>query len=130
MLDSGLEEPDFFTVPGMWRGNTAKGIPLSAHGCGTYGLRVRLPEAMREHGPPMALLVTGLLSVGEVQVNGVVVASGGLVGTVTDPGNPSAHLLSPRFSSQDADLKIVLRVSNHLNVQGGINSSIFLGTEE
>ncbi len=128
MVLSSREKQDFFHVPGIWRGKTFAGESLSAHGHGTYLLRVRLPDSLAE--PSLSLLVSGILSVCQVSVNRTLVASSGKPGTDLSQESPEDHILMPRFGVDGDSLEIVLSVSNHHNVQGGIKSSIFLGTGE
>jgi two-component system sensor histidine kinase ChiS len=132
MTSSDQRESDFLALPGMWQGKTDAGETLSAQGQGTYRLRVRLPASLatRSPAPTMSLLVSGMLSVCEVRVNRTIVASSGKPGLDQASEKPVSHILMPRFRITDRDLEIVLHVSNHHNVRGGINSSIFLGTGE
>jgi two-component system sensor histidine kinase ChiS len=132
MTSSGQVDSDFLSLPGMWRGKTGAGEALSAQGQGTYRLRVRLPASLitRSPAPTLSLLVSGMLSVCEVRVNRTVVASSGEPGVDRASEKPVGHILMPRFKVTDRDMEIVLHVSNHHNVRGGINSSIFLGTGE
>jgi two-component system sensor histidine kinase ChiS len=120
----GLPE-DYLPVPGLWRGRTAKGVALSASGYGIYRLHVRLPPVQGAK----SLLVGGVLSVCRVWVDGVPLAATGIPGRDREAEKPADHLASPRFDHPGEAMEIVLQVSNHHNVQGGLSSSVYLGTE-
>lgn len=116
---------DFFRVPGLWRGRTAKGVALSARGYGLYRLRVRLKPGQEAN----SLLVGGVLSVCRVWVDQKLLAATGLPGKDKATEKPAQHLISPHFDYAGESVEIVLQVSNHHNVQGGLSFSIYLGTE-
>jgi two-component system, sensor histidine kinase ChiS len=124
---------DFLTLPGLWQGETQAGASLSPHGYGVYRLRIRLGPRLAS-GPVsdsdrMALLVSAPLSVCRVWVDGLLVGETGVPGEDADAERPLTHMVTPRFEPAGEVMEIVLQVSNHHNLQGGLNISILLGTE-
>jgi len=116
---------DFLTLPGLWQGETQAGVSLAPHGYGVYRLRIRLaPNSGR-----MSLLISAPLSACRVWVDGLLVGETGVPGEDTESERPLAHMVAPRFVPAGEILEIVLQVSNHHNLQGGLNKSILLGTE-
>ncbi len=116
---------DYLRLPGLWRGHTANGVPLSPMGRGYYTLQLRLPP----DSPRLSLLVSGPLSVCRVWTGGRLLASTGQPGADKESEKPLRHIMTPSFSAAGQDMTLLLEVSNHHNMQGGLNSSILLGTE-
>ena len=116
--------PDFVLVPGLWRGKTAEGEPMSALGYGTYRLQVNFTENQTE---TLTLLATGVISVCKIWVDGSLVASTGLVGTDRSLEKPVHHFVLADFSPSNSKSEIIIQVSNFHNTLGGINNAIRLG---
>ena len=121
----GGDATGYYPVPRLWRGKTADGVDLSPQGTGTYRLRLRLPD--RDVGR-MAVLAASPLSVCEVAINGRTVAATGAVGGDADSERPGRHYVIAEFPDTRPVAEITLTVSNHHNVQGGMNGSVILGT--
>lgn len=117
---------DFYPAPSLWKGATALGRPVSPHGLAAYRLRVRLKPG----AGPKALYLAGVLSVCRVWVDGRLIGQNGDMGQGGAPESPRRHILLPRFTPTGDTAQIVLEVSNHTNVQGGLNTAIFLGAPE
>lgn len=117
---------DYFPIPALWRGKTANGVQLSEHGLATYHLRVRL----QPNAGSQSLYIAGVLSVCRVWVNGSFLSSTGTVGSSLVTEIPRKHIIIPHFSPEGEFADIVLQVSNYHNIQGGVNSAIYLGTGE
>lgn len=117
---------DFLTLPGLWQGETQAGVRLSPHGYGFYRLRIRIsPDP-----DPMSLLVSAPLSVCRVWVDGLVVGETGTPGEDAESEKPVSHMLMARFVPAGEVTEVVLQVSNFHNLQGGLNATIYLGTEK
>ncbi|WP_031482735.1 7TM diverse intracellular signaling domain-containing protein [Maridesulfovibrio frigidus] len=117
---------DFFPIPSIWRGDTTQGVPLTSQGQGIYHLRVQLaPESGAD-----SLYIAGMLSVCRVWVNGDLVAASGTPGNNIELEIPQKHLLTPNFPRAGRYVDIVLELSNFHNKEGGINSSILIGTRD
>jgi len=113
-------------LPGLWQGQIVNGISLPAKGYATYRLRVKnIPWTTRFS----ALYISDILSAGQVWINGDPATSGGGVGRSADREAPRNHTLISRFPSRGPDLDILLQVSNFHNVQGGVNTPIWLGPD-
>lgn len=118
---------DFLTLPGLWQGKTQAGVLLTPHGYGVYRLRIRLdPDS--EPGR-MALLISAPLSVCRVWVDGLLVGETGTPGEDVESERPVDHMVMPWFVPKGDVMEVALQVSNHHNLQGGLNISILLGTE-
>ena len=118
-------KPDFIKTPGFWTGRTANGLVLSARGYGTYRLRMRLPQ---DSDQLMSLLIFGAMSVSKVWINGIPMAATGVVGRDKASEKPVHHSARANFNPSGDTLDIIIQVSNHHNMQGGINRDIRLGT--
>ncbi|MCJ8499739.1 7TM-DISM domain-containing protein [Desulfatitalea alkaliphila] len=118
---------DFLTLPGLWQGETQAGVLLSPYGYGVYRLRIRLdPDSDPDR---MSLLVSAPLSACRIWVDGLLVDETGRPGEDAESEQPMAHMATPWFVPTGEVVEIVLQVSNHHNLQGGLNNSILLGTE-
>jgi len=123
-LDAGVL--DYLQLPGAWQGQTAGGTPLSATGCGTYRLRLQLPEQGTER---LSLLTTGALSVCRIYANGKLLASSGAPACSRGEERPRRHFSLAQLPAGE-DLELVVQVSNFHNVQGGIVRPLQLGTTQ
>lgn len=123
--DSILKKNRFITLPGLWTTDTLQDLAQPSQGYATYRLSVRVTA-----DPGLkALLVQDILSVGKIWINGRPVTSGGEVGKYRETEIPRKHTLIPRFYLTGEMLEIVIQVSNHHNVKGGINTPIWLGSD-
>ncbi|HDQ41868.1 MAG TPA: hypothetical protein ENN39_12700 [Desulfonatronum sp.] len=120
---------DFLTLPGLWQGETRSGVPLSPYGYGVYRLQIRLDQTLVSAQERLALLVSAPLSVCRVWVDGLLVGETGTPGEDVDSERPKAHMIAPWFVPMGDVMEVVLQVSNHHNLQGGLNISTLLGTE-
>jgi two-component system sensor histidine kinase ChiS len=124
---NGDQKTDYFPLPRLWKGKTANGVELSPHGIGTYRLRLRMPDTDTGR---MGVLAAGGLSVCEVVVNGKTVAATGEVGSDAESEHPERHYVIAESPDSGPISEISLTVSNHRNVQGGINGTVLLGTAQ
>ncbi|GAB6126462.1 hypothetical protein JCM14124_21680 [Humidesulfovibrio idahonensis] len=117
---------DHYVVPALWQAPTALGRPVAPHGLAAYRLRVRLaPGAGAD-----ALYLSGFLSVCQVWVDGRLSGSSGDIDGTGGGETPRKHLVMPAFEPAGPEVEIVLVVSNHANVQGGLNTPVIMGTQE
>jgi len=131
MLPEGRQ--DYFPQPSLWKGRTEQGAVVSPHGRAVYALDVRLGN----NAGPMRLYLSGVLSVCRVWVDGRLIAANGefgggssAAGGETQTETPRSHILLPQFTPVGQHTRLVLEVSNHTNVQGGLNTVIYLGEGE
>ncbi|MBI9091797.1 MAG: response regulator [Desulfobacterium sp.] len=123
--NSILKKTRFIHLPGLWTTDAPEDLPQPSQGVATYRLRVRVtPDPGLK-----ALLIQDILSVGNIWINGTPAASGGEVGTSRETEKPRKHTLIPRFYLSGEMLEIVIQVSNHHNLQGGINTPVWLGSD-
>lgn len=120
---------DYLTLPGLWQGKTQAGVPLSPYGYGVYRLQIRLDQALVSAPERLALLLSAPLSVCRVWVDGLLVGETGTPGEDAGSERPVAHMVTPWFVPKGDVMEVVLQVSNHHNLQGGLNKRILLGTE-
>lgn len=120
---------DFLILPGLWQGQTRSGVSLSPYGHGAYRLQIRLDQTLASAQERMALLVSAPLSVCRVWVDGLLVGETGIPGEDADSERPVDHMVAPWFVPMEDVMEVVLQVSNHHNLQGGLNISTLLGTE-
>lgn len=118
---------DYYPIPALWRGTSAAGTKLDARGNAAYHAQILLPE---RHPETLALLVAGGLSVCEILVDGVPLAASGMPGTSRTTERPERHFVSAAFTPASNTFSITLRVSNHHNVQGGLNGEVVLGSAQ
>jgi len=118
---------DYYRLPGVWQGRTAKGIPLASKGYATYRLQIRLPKGSPKN---LSLLVSGGMSVWQVWVNGKKEVTSGVLGNSKDSEKPQRHFVITHSFPATQYLDIVLQVSNFHNLQGGINGDVRLGTTQ
>ncbi len=116
-------DPDFLGLPGLWRGTTARGTPLTATGQGVYRLRLRLPDA------PLALLVTGPLAVCQVWAGEALLAATGVPGDSKGTERPARYAAIADLPppGPQGRTEIFIRLSNHHNTIGGLGGNLILG---
>lgn len=117
---------DQFMLPALWEGKTTDGAVLASEGYATYRLVVETDAAL----PLMALELPDVYTAYQLWVNGVQVASNGVVGiskaTTTPHWLPQTVLLEQQGSTFD----IILQVANFHHSKGGVAQPIRLGTAE
>ncbi len=116
--------PGYLPIPGLWQKNIVNGKPLSAKGYATYRLKVSNIKAPL----PDTIYITSALSVFSLYVNGVDIGTGGRIGRDNESEHPLKHTFIARFSPGAESLDIILQVSNFHNIQGGVNTPVWLGS--
>lgn len=119
------QDTDFLRLPGLWRGQTARGTPLAAQGQGVY--RLRLSGAP---GQPLSLLVTSPLSVCQIWADGALLAASGVPGGDALSERPGGLFVIADLPAAipDGETDILIRVTNHHNAEGGLPGNVILGT--
>jgi len=110
-------------LPMLWGG---EGRPETPKGIATYGLKV-LPGSLGQRG---ALLIETPLSAVKVWINGMPRGESGSLGKTALEEEPRRHGLLVCFSQGEGPVDIVIQLSNHTNVVGGLNSPIWFGRED
>ncbi|MHC1711610.1 MAG: response regulator [Solidesulfovibrio sp.] len=118
---------DVLQVPGLWQGQTVRDVTLPAMGYATYRLRVLLPPGS---ATPLSLFASGALSVCKIWINNALVTADGIPGKDIASEKPAHHFVVTNFHPHEDVVDIIIQVSNHHNIQGGIKGDICLGTEE
>lgn len=116
---------DYYRVPGLWGGVSAGGQPLDSKGNAIYTVRLRMPDV---HPDKMAILVAGGMSVCEIWINGTKMKSSGQLGTSAATEEPQGHYVIAECPEAWRLMEISLHISNHHNIQGGLNGDVILGS--
>ncbi len=120
------EKADYFRFPGIWRGKTTEGTPLSPRGYATYRLVIK-------HQPNYdikSLHISNALSSCRVWIDGRFAGSTGRVGKSEDEEDPRTFSMVANFRLTGHSTEIVLQVSNFHNIQGAMGAPIWLGDKE
>mgnify|MGYP006288326075 CR=1 FL=1 len=110
-------EKTFIPLPGLWE--------TDPQGFATYRLFI---DNYPDRGST-SLFITDVLSVGRIWINGRLSASSGEVGPESSAELPRAHSIHARFEHMGGPLEVVLQVSNFNNLQGGVNTPVWIGPE-
>jgi signal transduction histidine kinase len=114
------------TLPGSWNGWEHQGKKLQGEGIATFHLRILPPGGI----DLLALRIADIHSAYILWINGQKVAAQGRVSDRAETETESPAVDLPVFRVNGTPLDLVLQVSNHVNVAGGITSSIQLGTDQ
>ncbi len=118
-----LGERGLIVFPHVWDGRETNGKNLPRIGYATFRLQVDLPAI----GAPLALKVANVASACRLWVNGEMLLATGVVGEDSSQEVPKHSLSVSSFTPSDNQLEIVLQVSNHHHITGGVRSSLILG---
>ena len=117
---------DHLALPGSWRGFVKDGRELDGSGVATFRLQILPPP----HGERLALRIFDVQSAYRLWANGKLVSARGLVGDRPESERADPSLDTPTLPDDGTPLELVLEVSNHHYRDGGLNSSIVLGSEQ
>ncbi|MBS1197692.1 MAG: integral rane sensor signal transduction histidine kinase [Proteobacteria bacterium] len=123
---SGSLSPDYLAFPASWNGFTKDGRKLEGSGVATFRLRILPPKKEGD----LALRLFDVHSAYRLWLNGKLISAQGVVGESV--GKEVAHpsLDMPVFRSDGSPIELVLEVSNHFYDNGGVTSSILIGSEQ
>ncbi|MCR9140966.1 MAG: adenylate/guanylate cyclase domain-containing protein [bacterium] len=111
---------EYAQVPGGWE--------APADGFASYRLKVLLPDSAV--GETLALRLPIFSTAYRLYVDGVLLAEVGKAGTNLETTTPAYRKLVKSFRATQAELNIVLHVSNFHHRKGGFIESVRLGPEE
>lgn len=121
------QRPLNVSVPGGWSGavDESGGRPF-ADGCGsgTYRLRLQLPD---DYGSVLALHLPRLYTASEVDIDGQLVQTFGVLSKTAEDAEPEPHANIIVFHPASSEVEIVARISNFHFRDGGIRHSVLLG---
>lgn len=120
------EGMNYIRVPGVWNGNSINGSKISGSGYATYHLKVLL----KQQNIPMAFKFLSMGTAFRLYVNGQEISSDGIVGATRETMAPDWRPHIACFRSEEANLDIILHVSNFNHRKGGIVEAIKLGSEK
>lgn len=117
---------EHIVLPAPWDAFEKNGRRLEGMGVATFRLQVLL-DRQETH---LALRLADVHSAYRLWLNGKLVSSKGTVADRQQLEVADAAIDLPVFHSDGTSLELVLEVSNHLYRDGGVISSILLGTEQ
>ncbi len=115
----------YLQVPGVWKGRSIAGQPLSNMGYGTYRLSLRLSPG--DAGRAQALDMPGVATAYKLWVNGQLLASNGTVASNREEMVPRNDPRPVYFTPSQSRMDIVLQVSNFVQRKGGLWGGVRLG---
>jgi len=116
-------------VPSIWNDTTVNGSPLPGEGFATYRTRLKVKYSEKTFGIKMIDAATAY----RLFVNGRMIAENGVVSEKPASGFPLHRPLTVPFkldkpeTGDDADVEIVIHVSNFHHVKGGLWESVRFG---
>jgi len=124
-IEGNLETPHYFVLPGVWNGYEYNGEELSAHGYGTYRLRLLIDDTFDE----MVFEVLYIQTAAEIYLNGELVSSAGVPGINKESGEAGYKQHIIEYESEAEYIDIIIHVSNYDYRYGGIWETLTLGTK-
>ena len=116
---------DYLNFPSAWTGLPREGRVLDGHGVATFRLRVLLARSDSDY----ALRLFDIRSAYRLWLNGKLISAQGVIAENGGSEVVKQTVDLPVFRSDGTPLELVLEVSNHLYRDGGVLSSIQLGSE-
>lgn len=116
----------YFTLPNAWNGFKLKEEKLGGSGFATFRLRI-LPGAVKRE---LALHLVDLNSAYKLWADGKLLVESGLVGKNTSEEIPTQSIQQPRLYIGDRPVELVLQISNYHYREGGVVSSLELGSAD
>jgi len=113
-------------IPGVWNDLKVGDTNIGGDGYATYSLRVSGAKVGEEYG----LRIENLSTAYKCYIEGVEVASNGIVGSSEASSEPNYFPESIRFVPTRASFDIVIHVSNYTYARGGFWYDAYLGTRE
>ena len=124
--DSLLQRTGYINVPGIWNQQIISGQVFPGKGYATYRLRIKLN---RLHDI-LAIKFTDASSSYKLWINNKMVASNGIVDSVSSQMKPQYLPMVRSFDADSENIDLIIQVSNNLHCKGGLWASIKLGTQE
>ncbi|MCW7493473.1 SpoIIE family protein phosphatase [Leptospira sp. 2 VSF18] len=116
-------EPHFFEVPGVWSDSFWKRGFLAGDGYATFSMKVH--HGLK--GVPLSLKVPEMETAYNLFVDGVKIASNGIVATSYQTGKPEYRPRIVDFFPKENQTSIVLQISNYHHRKGGPAQILVLG---
>lgn len=118
--------PAYIKVPVFWNTQIINGKKLPPFGYATYRLKIKKTVA----GGPLGIKLPDPNSAYKLWVNGQLVAAAGRPGRNAKEEDPRLYPAVVLFSGNEAELDVVLQVSNFFHHKAGVWQSIQIGTEK
>lgn len=125
-VTQNLPVPLYVPFPKRWNNLAKSGLPVSAHGHGTYHLNIMLDQIP----PDLGLSIPDFYTAHKVWVNGELLAKNGEVGTSRDTSIPKWLPVTKIIHIDTNAIEIVLQISNYHHRVGGPVEPIVLGLDE
>ncbi|MHC1712485.1 MAG: 7TM diverse intracellular signaling domain-containing protein [Solidesulfovibrio sp.] len=116
----------YASLPSEWNGALVDGREIGGTGYATLRLRIVPGPAAREWG----LRILGVKAAYALWLDGKLLAASGSVGKTLETEIPNPSVLLPTFQGDGRPLELVLQVSNHNYLEGGVISPILFGPAE
>ncbi|APM40086.1 sensor histidine kinase [Clostridium kluyveri] len=119
---SNFEPINYIDVPNQWNNYTYNGGKMNTYGCGTYRLRLKVPEKGL-----YCLKINFISSAYKLIINNEKIIVNGAVNNSHINEIPSWKLRVVPFYTQSKDIEIIIQVSNYHHNKGGIINNIVFG---
>ncbi|BAH07548.1 sensor histidine kinase [Clostridium kluyveri] len=119
---SNFEPINYIDVPNQWNNYTYNGRKMNTYGCGTYRLRLKVPEKGL-----YCLKINFISSAYKLIINNEKIIVNGAVNNSYVNEIPSWKLRVVPFYTQSKDIEIIIQVSNYHHNKGGIINNIVFG---
>ncbi|MEQ9366064.1 MAG: 7TM diverse intracellular signaling domain-containing protein, partial [Leptospirales bacterium] len=129
-LESGT--PATMLVPGRWNGRTIDGNILGGDGFATYRLRILLdPERLRQAAGDSiyAFRLRRMYTAYRLFLNGAEIVQVGQIGEAAAAAVPRYRTVLRPVVVSEAELDLVLHISNYHHLRGGVPVAVVFGTE-
>ena len=116
----------YLTLPAAWNDVVSRGEKLGGKGFATFRLRIMPGMKQRE----LALHLDNVYSAYRLWADGKLLVEYGVIGKNTATESPGQAFRQPRITIGNQPVELVLQVSNYHYREGGVVSSIELGTPD
>lgn len=120
------EKTGYLNLPSAWNGFEQAGEKLGGSGYAT----LRLIIMPGRGGQKLALRLFNICSAYALWLDGRPLAGSGVVSDAPEGESPNPSVMLPGFQNDGSPIELVLQVSNFHSRNGGVLSSILLGSEE
>ncbi|MEW9702931.1 ATP-binding protein [Paenibacillus sp. SI8] len=122
--DGVRTQVSYISVPGTWKGKSASG-GMTSKGYGTYRLRV----LAKDTDEVLGLKIRSIRTSNRIFINGKLAGESGRPASDVAVNKPGNTPYTASFHTDTKEIEIVIQVSNHEFVTGGIVNSIPFGLE-
>lgn len=121
-----VKDKEYILVPNVWDGGEVNQKTLLRRGYATYRLVIELPGIEK----PLALKIANVASAYRLWLNGNLISTCGIVGKNVKEEVPKHSLSIATFKASNRRVELILQVSNHHHITGGVRSSPVIGSAD